>query len=86
VWRDAGGVAHVHEARCPHQFNHLAAVGAVDGHELVCAAHFWRFTAAGTGFRLLTDGTCEAMRDLRRFPAAERDGWVEADRPGAPPP
>lgn len=84
VWRDVDGCAHVHEARCPHQFNHLAAVGGVDDRELVCAAHFWRFTATGEGFRRLADGTCEAMRNLRTYPSVEREGWVEVELPAAP--
>jgi nitrite reductase/ring-hydroxylating ferredoxin subunit len=82
VWRDLGGTAHVHDARCPHQFNHLAAVGGVDGCELVCTAHFWRFDVAGTGTRLLADGTREPMRDLPAYAVREDDGWITAELPG----
>ncbi len=82
AWRDVEGAAHVNDARCPHQFNHLAAVGAVDGCELVCAAHFWRFDAAGTGTRKLSDGTREPMRNLPAYEVQDLDGWISADLPG----
>jgi 3-ketosteroid 9alpha-monooxygenase subunit A len=81
VWRDLRGTAHVHDARCPHQWNHLAAVGAVAGCELVCTAHYWRFEADGRGSRRLSDGTREPMRDLRAYPTTEHGGWIEADLP-----
>ncbi len=78
VWRDHDGGVHVHDARCPHAWNHLAAIGAVDGPDLVCTAHLWRFDAAGCGTRRLSDGTREPMRDLRTYPCAEQDGWIWA--------
>ena len=77
VWRDMHGVAHISEARCPHNWSHLAGVGEVQGCELVCTTHFWRFSVDGVGIRRLSDGTEEPMRDLGVFPARERDGWVE---------
>ena len=61
--------------------HHLAAVGAVDECELVCAAHFWRFDSSGTGTRRYSDGTREPTRDLRTFTASEHDGWVGAELP-----
>jgi phenylpropionate dioxygenase-like ring-hydroxylating dioxygenase large terminal subunit len=82
VWRSADGAVHVHEARCPHLWNHLGAVGQVDGDELVCTAHFWRFDSCGVGTRRLSDGTREPMRDLRRYPSREHDGSVWVELPG----
>jgi phenylpropionate dioxygenase-like ring-hydroxylating dioxygenase large terminal subunit len=81
VWRDVDGVAHVSEARCPHNWSHLAGVGEVQGCELVCTTHFWRFSAEGVGVRRLSDGTEEPMRDLRVFPVREHDGWIETTEP-----
>jgi phenylpropionate dioxygenase-like ring-hydroxylating dioxygenase large terminal subunit len=85
TWRDATGQVHVHEARCPHNWSHFAGVGEVQGCELVCTTHFWRFEASGRGFRRLGDGTEEPMRDIRRFACRERDGIIEgrAEAPGA---
>jgi phenylpropionate dioxygenase-like ring-hydroxylating dioxygenase large terminal subunit len=80
VWRDMTGVAHVSEARCPHNWSHLAGVGEVQGCELVCTTHFWRFAVDGIGIRRLTDGTEEPMRNLATYPVREHNGWVETHR------
>ena len=56
VWRTADGRPCVMDSRCPHQWSHLAAEGVVDGDELVCAAHFWRFGTDGTGTKLSMAG------------------------------
>lgn len=80
VWRDMRGTAHVSEARCPHNWSHLAGVGEVQGCEIVCSTHFWRFDEGGRGFVRLSDGTEEPMRDLVTFSTREHDGWVQARR------
>ena len=56
VWRTATGVAVACDARCPHQWAHLGSAGAVDGEELVCLSHFWRFSPEGFGSKLAADG------------------------------
>ena len=43
VWRTFEGEPCVMEARCPHEWSHLGAEGVVDGLEILCTAHFWRF-------------------------------------------
>ena len=53
VWRGASGRLCATDARCPHQWSHFAAEGAVDGDELVCTSHFWRFAPDGSGCRLV---------------------------------
>jgi phenylpropionate dioxygenase-like ring-hydroxylating dioxygenase large terminal subunit len=78
VWRDADGHAHVQEARCPHNWSHFAGVGEVQGCELVCTTHFWRFDIAGRGFRRLSDGVEEPMVDVRHYQCREREGFIEA--------
>lgn len=80
IWRDHDGMPHAHDARCPHNWSHLAGVGEVQGCELVCTTHFWRFTTEGQGFRRLSDGTEEPMRNLARFVCREHAGWVEVRR------
>jgi phenylpropionate dioxygenase-like ring-hydroxylating dioxygenase large terminal subunit len=77
VWRTAAGRAQVSNARCPHAFAHLAAVGEVDGDELVCSVHFWRFDSKGKGW---VGGSWyrEPRQPLGAYDARERDGWVEA--------
>lgn len=77
IWRDIDGHPHAHEARCPHNFSHFAGVGEVQGCELVCTTHFWRFTAEGIGYQRLSDGTHQPMRDLQKFRCREHQGWIE---------
>jgi renierapurpurin 18,18'-hydroxylase len=76
VWRDAADIVYAHEARCPHNWSHLATVGVVDDCELVCTVHQWRFDCAGRGFTRSAEGHEEPMRDLQHFPCEERDGWI----------
>jgi nitrite reductase/ring-hydroxylating ferredoxin subunit len=77
VWRSFAGECHVMEARCPHQWSHLAAEGVVDGDEIVCTAHFWRFDGCGRGTKLSVLGRRDDKADIRVFVSRERDGRVE---------
>lgn len=81
AWRTAGGVPAVCDARCPHQWSHLEAEGVVDGDELVCTAHFWRFATDGTGTKLSVKGRRDPKADIASFPCREVDGMLEADLP-----
>lgn len=78
VWRTADGRPCVMEARCPHQWSHLGAEGAVDGDEVICTSHWWRFTTGGTGSILRTNGDREPQASIAVFPCEERDGriWI----------
>lgn len=76
VFRTGAGEVRVCEARCPHQWNHLAAVGQVEDDEIVCAVHFWRFDRDGRGSVRLSDGTRVPTRDLTVYPSIERDGEI----------
>ncbi len=79
VWRGHDGVVCAMEARCPHQWSHLGAVGAVDGDEIVCCSHWWRFRRDGTGWKLNVNGRRDRKGDITVWPVAERDGavWLE---------
>lgn len=81
VWRDVDGAPCVMDARCPHQWSHLAADGAVDGCEVVCTAHFWRFDHEGRGTKVNVKGRRDPKSDIAVFACREIDGWVEADLP-----
>lgn len=89
VWRTTDGRPCVMEARCPHQWSHLAHQGAVDGDELVCLTHFWRFGADGAGWKQNVNGRRDRKGDLAVLPCVEHDGaiWVrdpdEDDSSGA---
>jgi phenylpropionate dioxygenase-like ring-hydroxylating dioxygenase large terminal subunit len=84
LWRTFDGELCVMEARCPHQWSHLAAEGVVDGPEIVCGAHFWRFTTEGVGTKLAMNGRRDPKADIRVFPSREREGRIEVDLASAP--
>lgn len=78
VWRTARGEVCVMEARCPHQWSHLGQEGSVDGEELVCMTHFWRFTTSGEGWKANMEGRRDRKSDIDVYPCREVDGkiWV----------
>lgn len=79
VWRGASGALAACDARCPHQWAHLGSAGAVDGEELVCLSHFWRFDADGTGTKLSATGRRDDKSPVGTFPVREVDGRVQLD-------
>ena len=81
VWRSASGRVCAMDARCPHQWSYLAAEGVVDGDELVCGAHFWRFDAEGKGTKQNLFGRRDEKASIEVFATRELDGSVEADIP-----
>ncbi len=81
VWRTFDGEPCVMEARCPHQWSHLGAEGVVDGPEIVCAAHFWRFDTSGTGTKVGMTGRRDPKSDIAVFACREVDGRIEAQLP-----
>ena len=80
VWTTASGVPCVSEARCPHQWSHLAYEGTVDGEELVCMTHFWRFGVDGEGWKQNVNGRRDRKGDLEVLPCVAYDGgiWVHS--------
>ncbi len=78
VWRTAGGEPCVMEARCPHEWSHLGAEGVVDGDEIVCTAHFWRFDGDGCGTKLNVKGRRDPKADIAVFECRENAGRIEA--------
>ena len=81
VWRAQDGQVCVMDARCPHQWSYLGGEGVVDGDEIVCVAHFWRFDCAGRGSKRNMLGRRDEKADIAVFPAVERDGAIHADLP-----
>lgn len=64
VWRAGSGDLCAMEARCPHNWSHLGSQGAVDGDEIVCLTHQWRFDTTGNGSTLDRAGQREAMGSI----------------------
>ena len=85
VWRTDLGEVCVMEARCPHQWSHLAQEGVVDGEELVCLAHFWRFSTSGQGWKENTNRRRDRKGDIDVHPSREIDGqiWIRRSACGA---
>ena len=76
VWRTADGEIAACDARCPHQWAHLGTAGAVDGDEIVCLSHFWRFATNGTGSKLSATGRRDEKSPNRTFRVEEMDGRI----------
>ncbi len=90
LWRDSTGAAHAFRDVCVHRGTALS-LGVVDGDEIVCAYHGWRYRG---------DGACTEIPQLpdpARVPAraraaayrcAERHGliWVALEEPRWPVP
>lgn len=83
VWRSAGGVVAACDSRCPHQWTHLGAQGVVDGEELVCLSHFWRFDPDGHGSKQATNGRRDPKGDVAAFAVREVAGRIEVRLPDA---
>jgi phenylpropionate dioxygenase-like ring-hydroxylating dioxygenase large terminal subunit len=88
VWRDSGGTLHAFHDVCVHRGTALS-LGCVEGDEIVCAYHGWRYRG---------DGACTAIPQLAEptrvpararaiaYPALERYGvvWVALAPPRWP--
>jgi len=81
VWRTHGGEPVVMEARCPHQWSHLEAEGVVDGDEIVCTSHFWRFDRAGCGTKVNINGRRDEKGPTTVYPCRDEDGRIVARVP-----
>lgn len=81
VWCGADGRVCVMDARCPHQWSHLGAEGVVDGDELVCASHFWRFDRSGRGSKVNLAGRRDPKADVEVFESRHHAGMIEVRLP-----
>jgi phenylpropionate dioxygenase-like ring-hydroxylating dioxygenase large terminal subunit len=77
LWRSDSGAVGACDARCPHQWAHLGAVGAIDGEELVCLSHFWRFAVDGRASKVAMNGRRDDKGSIPTHPVREVDGRVE---------
>ena len=78
LWRDAAGAAHVADAFCPHLGAHLGHGGRVEGCELVCPFHGWRFDASGRNVAIPYAKRAHPTARLSMWPSCERNGLVLA--------
>jgi len=88
VWRDASGSAHAFRDVCVHRGTALS-LGAVEGDEIVCAYHGWRYRGDGacTAIPQLADPTRVPPRARAiTYQCTERHGllWVALEEPRWP--
>ncbi len=88
LWRDAGGTAHAFSDLCIHRGTALS-LGAVQGDEIVCPYHGWRYGPSGacTTIPQLADPTrVPAKARATSFRCEERYGlvWVALEEPRWP--
>jgi len=77
LWRSATGRLAACDRRCPHQWADLDAAGAVDGEELVCLSHFWRFDAQGIGSKLSATGRRDEKSPIEIHDVLEVEGGIQ---------
>jgi phenylpropionate dioxygenase-like ring-hydroxylating dioxygenase large terminal subunit len=78
AWRDESGEAHVMDAFCPHLGAHFGHGGTVDGCELVCPFHGWRFDIEGANTDIPYSDRVNRRARVRPYPTVERNGFILA--------
>jgi len=76
IWRSDDGIAHVHDAFCPHLGAHLGHGGCSDGGRLVCPFHAWEFDPDGSCAAIPYSSRLNKQARLRRYEVDERNGLV----------
>jgi nitrite reductase/ring-hydroxylating ferredoxin subunit len=83
AWRDEAEVLHVQDAFCPHLGAHLGHGGTVDGCEIVCPFHGWKFDGEGTNTDIPYSERTNRKGTLLTYPVVERNGisfvWYHPD-------
>ncbi len=74
LWRDDEGVAHLNDAYCPHLGAHVAYGGHVEGCDLVCPFHGWKFDADGNNTDIPYGTRTNQKAKLRSYPVREIAG------------
>ena len=65
---------HVQDAFCPHLGAHLGHGGTVDGCEIACPFHGWKFDADGNNTDIPYCERTNRRATLRTYPVVERNG------------
>ena len=89
VWRDAGGIAHVWEDRCPHRGMKLS-FGFVRGDHLACLYHGWQYNGTGVCQYIPAHPDLAVPNTIKvpTYLAKEQAGmiWTTLDHDPEPPP
>jgi 3-ketosteroid 9alpha-monooxygenase subunit A len=79
VWRGADGAVHAVDPYCPHLGAHLGVSSSVQGNDLRCAYHHWKFNGAGQVTHIPYNPNIPPQLKrgcLPSWPIAEKDGVV----------
>lgn len=83
AWRSESGVLHVWDAFCPHLGAHLGVRTRVEGEEIVCPMHSWRYGGDGTCVDIPYSPRINKQAVVRTYPVIERNGimfaWYHPD-------
>jgi nitrite reductase/ring-hydroxylating ferredoxin subunit len=89
IWRDADGVAHVWEDRCPHRGMRLS-LGFVRGSHIACIYHGWQYGSNGQCRFIPAHPALSVPSSIRvaTYPCVERLGivWMYSDSSVTTPP
>lgn len=87
VRRDDNGKVDVFDAYCPHMGAHLAHGGAVEGTDIVCPYHGWRWGSDGANVNIPYSTRVLPKIRLRQWPSRESQGliWLWHDEDNRPP-
>lgn len=87
LWRDTAGGAHLQDAICPHLGGHLGHGGHVEGDQIMCPFHGWKFDADGANREIPYCSRANRKARLGTYPVVERNGLTMAwYHPGGEPP
>jgi len=78
AWRSEDGVAHVTDAFCPHLGAHFGYGGHVNGNDIVCPFHGWRFDGEGCNTHIPYSNRTNKKACIETFPVHEVNGLVMA--------
>lgn len=88
LWRDHDGQARVMDAYCLHFGAHLGVKGRVEGTEIVCPWHGWKWAGDGRNTEIPYDTVgCKQHLRIRSWPVVEQYGAILTwhDRAGREP-
>jgi nitrite reductase/ring-hydroxylating ferredoxin subunit len=87
AFRGVSGMLNVLDAHCPHLGADLGYGGCVEGDDIVCPFHAWRWDGEGRNVCIPYSTTVNRRQRIRSWPVREIDGlvhvWYDADG-GAP--
>lgn len=78
AWRGDDGEAHVWDAFCPHLGAHLGVRAKIEGCEVVCPLHGWRYDQTGQCIDIPYSDRVNKGARVRTYPVIERNGQLFA--------